>query len=138
MKMPVHCKAQMYRLALGCCPCFHQTGGILQVGQIHQCRSMVAFESIPKVHFQGYIVPVLFFFILFLLLLFFPFNWYSFLLSSSEFREFGSYLANCKVLLSQMGGLLCVFRVKLIFEAIRRFKYPTTRNLREGIHAKST
>lgn len=36
------------------------------------------------------------------------------------------------------GGLLCVFRVKLIFEAIRRFKYPTTRNLRDGIHAKST
>lgn len=38
---------------------------------------MVAFESNPKVHFQGYIVPLLFFFILFLLLLFFPFNWYA-------------------------------------------------------------
>lgn len=138
VKMPVHCKAQMCRLALGCCPCLDQTGGVSQVGQIHQCHSMVAFESNPKVHFQGYIVLLLFFFILFLFLLFFPFNWYSFPLLSTEFREFGSDSANCKVLLSQWGGLLCVFRVKLIFEAIRRFKHPTTRNLREEIHAKFT
>lgn len=108
------------------------------MGQIHQCRSMVAFESNPKVHFQGYIVPLLFFFILFLLLLFFPFNWYSFLLSSSEFRELAVTRPIVKFYSLNGGGLLCVFRVKLIFEAIRRFKYPTTRNLRDGIHAKST